>query len=216
VGTFESRVVHPVRIQYLVHKPGRYQVTPNERWPLILYLHGGSGRGSDIALVKLYGPPLVAEKGLDLPFVLVSPQCPEGEIWTDTEGLMALIESIQEKYRIDPERIYLTGMSLGGRGALYLASKYPTRFAAVAALAPYLPSTAWAKGLATTPVLIFHGDADAIAPVGDSRELAAAVRQANGEVELVILPGKGHDITEIYEKNDVYEWLLKHKRSRPK
>jgi predicted peptidase len=211
IKSFESHVVHPVRFQYLIHLPKNYQTDPRERWPLIVYLHGGSGRGSDISLVKQYGPPMVVEKGVDFPFVLLSPQCPEGEFWTDTEGLMALIESVEKDYRIDANRIYLTGVSLGGRGVLYLANKYPGRFAAVVALAPYLPSTAWAKNLTTTPVLIMHGDKDSIAPINDSRELVDAMRQSKAEVEFTILPGRDHFITDIYERNDVYTWLLNHK-----
>jgi predicted peptidase len=210
VESFESRLIRPVRIQYAIQFPSQYEVTPAKRWPLVVYLHGGPDRGSDIARVKRDGPPLAVEKGTDFPFVLVSPQCPKGEIWTDTEGLMALINSVAEKYRIDSQRVYLTGMSMGGRGVLYLASKYPSRFAAVAALAPYLPEPSWAKAIATTPVLIVQGDSDPIAPISDTKDLVEAIRQAKGDVELTILPGRNHFISDFYAKDDLYAWLLKH------
>jgi predicted peptidase len=197
-------------LQYLVQLPGQYQTERQKRWPLLVFLHGGSGRGSDIALVKRYGPPIVAEKRTDFPFVLVSPQCAEGEIWTDTEALMAMIDVVQRDYRIDSRRIYLTGISMGGRAALYLAYEYPSRFAGVAALAPLSPITAWATGFGTTPVLIVHGDKDTSAPIGESKELVDAARQAKRTIDFTVLPGKDHFIADFYEGCEIYDWLLKH------
>jgi predicted peptidase len=133
VKKLETHVTHTVGLHYLVQIPSQYENQAQKRWPLLVFLHGASGRGSDITLVKRYGPPVVAEKRTDFPFVLVSPQCPEGEIWTDTDALMAMIEAVQREYRIDAGGIYVTGISMGGRGALYLVYKYPTRFAGVAA-----------------------------------------------------------------------------------
>jgi predicted peptidase len=123
---------------------------------------------------------------------------------------MALIGFVEKEYRVDSGRIYLTGISMGGRGVLYLAYKYPRKFAAVGALAPY--STAWGKGLSATPVLIIHGQNDVTAPVEGSRDLAKAILEANGDVEFRVLPERGHDIANLYDGNEVYDWLLKHRR----
>jgi predicted peptidase len=187
VKLFEATLPHTTRIQYLLQLPGEYDARRDRAWPLLVYLHGASGRGSDLELVKRYGPPATAGKVNAFPFVLISPQCPEGEIWTDTEGLIAMIASVQKQYRVDPRRIYLTGISMGGRGVLYLAYKHPATFAAVASLAPY-------------------------APIEDTKELADTITKAGGTVEFRPLPGRDHYIADLYSKGDIYDWLLKHQR----
>jgi len=212
VRTLETKITRTARLQYLVQIPSQYLTEGQRRWPLLVFLHGGSGRGSDIALVKRYGPPAVAEKITDFPFVLVSPQCAEGEIWTDTEALMAMIDTVQREYRIDSRRIYVTGISMGGRGALYLAYKYPSRFAGVAALAPISPIAAWGTGFGTTAVLIVHGDKDISASIGDSQELVDAARHANRSIDFTVLSGRDHFIADFYEGTEIYDWLLKHRQ----
>jgi dipeptidyl aminopeptidase/acylaminoacyl peptidase len=82
----------------------------------------------------------------------------------------------------------------------------------VAALAPLSPITAWAKGFDATPIMIVHGDKDTSAPVNDGKELVDAPRQAKGNIEFIVLPGRDHPITDLYEGNDIYDWLLKHRR----
>lgn len=215
IKLFEATLPHTTQIRYLVQLPGEYAARQNATWPMLVYLHGASARGSDLELVKRYGPPAAAAQGNGLPFVLISPQCPEGEIWTDTDGLIAMIASVRKQYRINPRRIYLTGISMGGRGVLYLAYKNPATFAAVASLAPYAPITGWGRGLASTPVLIVHGDKDAAAPIHDSEELLEAITKARGSVELKVLPARDHYIADLYSGTAIYDWLLKHQRQRP-
>src|SRR5437868_4966391 len=82
---------------------------------------GGSLRGTNIESVRTLGLPHKTEAEPNFPFVVVSPQCAAGEIWTDVDALVALMDHVEADYRIDPDRIYLTGHSMGGRGALYLA-----------------------------------------------------------------------------------------------
>ena len=94
------------------------------------------------------------------PFVVVAPLCAEGEIWTDTDALVQLVDEVVRNYRVDNKRVYVTGHSMGGRGALYLAYKYPERFAAVVAMSPLSPITAWAKQLHNVSLWIIHGAKD--------------------------------------------------------
>jgi predicted peptidase len=117
---FEGQTTHSFRISYLLFLPGGYEKNISTHWPLILYLHGGSLRGTDVESVRKLGLPHKVETEPNFPFVVVSPQCPPGEIWTDVEALNALLDRVQNNYRIDADRIYVTGHSMGGRGALYL------------------------------------------------------------------------------------------------
>ena len=103
---------------------------------------------------------------------------------------------------------------MGGHGALYLAYRLPQRFAAVIALSPLSPITAWKENLARVPLWILHGKADTLAPVADTQELVRGIETAGGHPRLDILPERDHFILDIYDRPEIYEWLIKHKRER--
>jgi predicted peptidase len=177
---FQSETRHSFRVSYLLFLPADYRKNVNVRWPLILYLHGGSLRGTDVNQVRSLGLPHKLESEPNFPFIVVSPQCLPGEIWTDVEALSALLDRVKTDYRIDPDRIYVTGHSMGGRGALYLAYRLPERFAAILALSPLSPITAWKDNLAKIPLWIFHGKADNLAPVAETEELVRGIEATGG------------------------------------
>jgi predicted peptidase len=207
---FSKQITRDASIDYLLSLPSGYKES-KQKWPLIFFLHGGSGRGDDLNLVTKYGPPAIAAKGGDYPFIVLSPQCKKGEIWTDTDMLISLLDDVIIHYRVDPERIYLTGASMGGRGVLSLAYKHPERFAAIVPVCPWAPNTDWAPVLKNVPVWIFHGDKDPLAPIKDSIDLVKALRSIGNDVQFTILPGRGHDITDVWDRADLYTWLLKHR-----
>ncbi|MEY2497653.1 MAG: hypothetical protein QOD12_1209 [Verrucomicrobiota bacterium] len=186
-----------------------------ERWPLILYLHGGSVRGDDIAQMKRWGLTEKVEADLDFPFIMVSPQCHSGEIWTDMEALGAILDEVSRRCRVDPDRVYVTGHSMGGRGALYAAYKMPERFAAVVALAPIGPITAWAAKLASIPLWLFHGTNDQFTPLKEVEELVRAIEGAGGHPQFTILPERDHYILDVYDRPELYKWLAQQKRKHP-
>ncbi len=208
----DATASHPVRLSYLLFVPDSYASTPDTRWPLILYLHGGSLRGADAERLRTLGLPHILEDKPDFPFIVVSPLCPAGEIWTDADAIGALMDRVLHDYRIDVSRVYITGHSMGGRGALYFAYRLPSRFAAVLALSPYSPITAWGGELAQTPLWLFHGTADTLAPIADTREIVQAVESAGGHPKFSILEGRDHFILDVYDQPDIYDWLLRQKR----
>lgn len=213
---FQSETTHSFRVSYLLFLPADYQKNVNVRWPLILYLHGGSLREADVNQMRSLGLPHKLETESNFPFVVVSPQCPPGEIWTDVDALNALLDHVKTTYRVDPNRIYVTGHSMGGRGALYLAYRSPERFAAVIALSPLSPITAWKDNLAKVPLWIFHGRIDTLAPIADTEELARGIEAAGGHPRVDVLPERDHFILDIYNRPDVYKWLLQQTRgARP-
>jgi predicted peptidase len=206
-------VTHSVRLPYLLFLPAGYGATHDTHWPLILYLHGGSLRGEDVDRLRTLGLPHKLESEPDFPFVVVSPQCASGEIWTDFEAIDALLDRVIHDYRIDPQRIYVTGHSMGGRGALYFAYRLPARFAAVLSLSPYSPITAWGAKLAQIPLWLFHGTADTLAPIADTRELVQAAEAAGGHPRFDSLDGRDHFILDVYDRPEIYRWLLQQKRN---
>jgi predicted peptidase len=209
---FDASLTHRVHVSYLLFLPASYATTPETHWPLILYLHGGSLRGDDVERLKTLGLPHKLESEPDFPFVVVSPQCPAGEIWTDAEAVDALLRQVIHDCRIDPNRVYVTGHSMGGRGALYFAYRLPSRFAAVLALSPLSPITAWAGTLAKVPLWLVHGSRDSLAPIADTKELVQAVEREGGRPRFDTLTDRDHFILDVYERRDIYQWLLQQKR----
>ena len=111
--TFEKEIALPLSLKYLLYVPPGYE-KGDDRWPLILFLHGAGETGEDLEKVKIHGPPKIVEAGRDLPFVVVSPQSPQRG-W-NVLALNALLDEVLKTLRIDPDRVYLTGLSMGGRG----------------------------------------------------------------------------------------------------
>jgi predicted peptidase len=155
--------------------------------------------------------------GTDFPAIVVSPQAPEGDWWTyRANDLLALLDDVAGRYNVDEDRIYVTGLSMGGYGTWALLQAAPERFAAAipicgggnAALARY------ATALRDVPVRVFHGGADQVVPVQESIDMVGAIREAGGEnVELTVYPGVGHDSwTQTYEDPALWEWLWSRRR----
>lgn len=202
-------------LRYLVHLPDDYDADPDRHWPLVLFLHGAGERGSDLESAALHGPPKLADAGQEFPFVLVTPQCPESSQWvTELSTLSGLLDEVVAKHRIDPARISVTGLSMGGYGTWSLAVRYPDRFAAIAPICGglWLQSAAPIRSL---PVCAFHGDADDVVPIAATEQIVSELRSLGADVQFTRYPGVGHDSwTETYENPEFYDWLLSHRRLR--
>jgi predicted peptidase len=199
-----------VTLQYMLIFPAGYSRI-DRPWPMILFLHGGTARGQNLDLVKTYGPPLLAEEQADFSFVVLAPQCPDGEYWTTKADILAaLLDNIIKKYQIDPERVYLTGTSMGGNGTWNLVARRPEYFAAVAPMAasPEIPDI-WHERFISMPIWAFHGDQDTICPLKDDEAMINALREQGASPRFTVFPGKGHYIgKEAYQNSDLYDWFL--------
>jgi predicted peptidase len=207
---YEKEITLKVSMQYLLHLPTGYGDS-DKKWPLILFLHGAGERGNDLELVKRNGIPKIVETIEDFPFIAVSPQCPDTSWWGDEIfTLNLLLDELVEKYNVDEERIYLTGLSMGGYGTWMMAAEYPERFAAIAPVCGGgNPETA--QILKELPIWAFHGAKDDIVPIGESESMVNAVKEAEGNVQFTVYPEAGHDSwTETYNNPELYHWFLKH------
>lgn len=196
---------------YLLYQPPTYDADPSASWPLLVFLHGSGQRGTDLEVVAMSGPPLMIEQGRDFPGVVVSPQCSGS--WWDSAALEAFIHDLIVRYRIDPDRVYLTGLSMGGYGTWDLAVRHPETYAAIAPLCGAgTPSLGYR--LIDLPVWAFHGALDATVPVAGTQDMIAAIRQAGGHPQVTIYPDLGHDVwTVTYANNDLYTWLFAQDRA---
>jgi predicted peptidase len=208
---FQKEIMVKVKFNYLLFLPEDYRKT-RKKWPLILFLHGAGESGSDLAKVKTNGIPKIVETRKDFPFIAVSPQCP-GRGW-NVDALNALLDDIVRNYKVDKNRIYLTGLSMGGYGTWSLAAAHPERFAAIAPVCGG-GNPADAPKLKKLPIWIFHGAKDPLVPLKRSEEMVEAIKAAGGNVKLSVYPEAGHDSwTETYDNPELYRWLLEQKRAR--
>ena len=196
----------------LVSLPDGYDAEPGRAWPLLLFLHGAGERGDSLAAVGIHGPLKERRQGRDLPFVIVAPQVPEGERWTVGRVAAALDDALAT-YRVDADRVYLTGLSMGGFGTWEAIQRMPGRFAAaVPVCGGGLP-----LGVETArevPVWAFHGAMDSVVPVEMSVGMVRALRRAGGDVRFTVYPDADHDSwSETYANPEVYDWLLAHRLS---
>ncbi|MFN0135259.1 MAG: alpha/beta hydrolase-fold protein [Phycisphaerae bacterium] len=209
---------------YSIYVPPEY--SPSKAWPVILFLHGSGERGGDGMLQTEVGiATAIRRVRARCPAIVVMPQCRAGERWFGKMNHMALkcLEATSREYNLDPARVYLTGLSLGGEGAWLIASDFPREFAAVAVVcgfvgSPQQPPTPQtvatiAGKLNATPVWIYHGSADKAVNVEHARRFAEAIKAAGGNVGFTEFPNLEHNVWDrVYASAEFWNWLLSQER----
>jgi predicted peptidase len=208
VHRFEKTITKEVAAKYLVVKPKDYD--GREEYPLLIFLHGRGAQGDQLDLVKRHGPfKKIAELGL--PLLIVAPQSPQDE-WWDIDMLEALVEEVIDDLDVDEDRVYLTGLSMGGSATWQLAARRPEWFAAIGPISGRsVPSKA--PRLRNMPVWAFHGARDRIVPVRETTDMVDALHKVGSNPRLTIYPEARHNAwTQTYDNPELYEWLLSHRR----
>lgn len=198
-------------VNYLLYQPKAYGQDKGKKWPLLIFLHGSGERGSDLAKVKVHGPPKLVEAGQDFPFIIVSPQCPADTRWS-TDLLDGMLDQILRENRVDTTRIYLTGLSMGGFGTWDWAIASPKRFAAIVPICGGgKPEDVWA--IRKMPTWVFHGAKDQAVPLQKSQDMVDALKKTGNPVQFTVYPEADHDSwTETYNNPALFEWLLKQQK----
>ena len=213
------------RLSYLASVP-QAALAPGEGWPLLLFLHGVGECGEDLELVRVHGPPKLVGEIPELSHcVLITPQCPT-DSWWRAETLAALLDEVQARMPIDSNRVYVTGLSMGGYGTWSLLAHCPDRIAAAVPICgggdttrlwDDIPSDFRAERLLAAkdvPVRVFHGEEDLVVPVGESRLLVRTLEEAGADIELTVYPGVGHDSwSQTYADPGLYTWLFAKRRA---
>jgi len=215
--TFAKKWSCDISMKYLIHLPDGYDDSP-KKWPLLLYLHGGMGRGNDFKKLHWYPVPrMILEGKYDLPFIVIIPQCPEGKMWSDMEliSVVELVKNTIESYKVDENRIYAVGFSMGGNGVLALANYVPDMFASIAPMSG-MSNTWWASRIKNIPSWFFHGAKDDHVPVRESDEMVDALKKEGAEVKYTRDDERVHSPPTEKEHLALFDWLLKHKKNFPK
>lgn len=221
------------RFSILLYLPAAYYQEPEHTWPAILFLHGSGEAGTDLGLLLQTGLPTKLAHETDFPFIVISPQIPappanqysatgnDPQAYLETYGwkphlarLERMLDYLQGVLRIDPQRTYLTGLSLGGFGAWAYTLHYPDRFAAMLPIAggyrfgdDQLPRNLC--DLKDLPMWVFHGKLDQVVDYRRSQVMVDGLRACGAEVRFTLVEEAGHDVwTEAYDDPELWKWLL--------
>ncbi|HZZ42778.1 MAG TPA: alpha/beta hydrolase-fold protein [Tepidisphaeraceae bacterium] len=216
-----NRKLNLPTLPYLIHLPPDYQKRPHDKFPLILFLHGSGECGyGDEELPKVRHGNLASiadsPQGLPggFPFIVVSPQCPVHAGWSPYD-LERLMQQIDSQYRVDPDREYLTGLSLGGYGTWDTAIAFPHRFAAIAPMSGAGDPNDVAR-IKDLPCWIFHGAKDPVIPLQEAQRMYDALAKIGGRAKLTIEPNAGHNSwNQPYHDPAFFAWLMQQQRSAP-
>jgi predicted peptidase len=230
-GFLDRRVTVAGRsYHYQVYVPFSY--TASQRWPVILFLHGAGERGDDGLIQTQVGlGAAVRQHAARFPAIIVFPQSPAESLWTGVPAQMAIaaLDQVSREFQIDSNRVYLTGLSMGGNGVWYVAYRYPSRFAALLPICSFVtpfratglpfatvvpadsgaPFEALARQLRRVPTWIVHGEIDEVVPVDQSRQAVAALKAVGAPVQYLEVPGTNHNAWDAaYGSPAVVSWLF--------
>jgi predicted peptidase len=204
-------------MRYWIYLPHDYEKQEKSNGsPLFLFLHGAGERGNtpeEIVKVKVHGLPKLLDKpefNKTFPCIAISPQCKHNFEWSPSQ-LLLLLDHIEQNYKIDKRRIYVTGISMGGFGTWMCLNASPERFAAAAPVCGGA-NPEWAKKLVAIPIWSFHGDSDKTVPFSVSQKVVNAIREANGK-KIIFTSYKdgGHDVwTQTYNNQLLFDWFFSH------
>jgi len=200
--------------RYAVYVPHDYR--PDKAWPAIVFLHGIGERGDDGLLQTEVGIGRAIRRHADwFPCLVVLPQCPDDVLWDKAlDAIDAALAKTRDEYHVDPRRISLTGLSMGGFATWMYGAQ---RLDVYAALMPICGGgrSEDAEALAGVPIRAFHGAQDEKVPPGASRRMVEAVKQAGGNIKYTEFPGVDHNAWDpAYEDRANIKWLLRQKRGR--
>lgn len=228
---FEGRVhvdADGGKLPYQLLIPKHYDA--KNRYPLVVFLHGAGERGDDNRAQLVHGMADYASDAIQdkYPCFVVAPQCPKGKLWVDvdwsslkhdmpekaTDALrqtMSIVESLEKNFSIDSNRLYITGLSMGGYGTWDALQRYPHRFAAAVPICGG-GDVKLAKRIKHIPIWAFHGDKDNAVPPERSRSMIEALKEAGGEPKYTEYADVGHDSwTATYKDPAMHAWMFAQK-----
>jgi len=216
------------RLPYRLFVPLGYDTT--KKYPLLLWLHGGTGRGSDnvtqLTRQNQLGTHfwITSEVQLKFPVFVLVPQCPSGEIWADPEFnepskwlrlAMDVLAKVGKQFSIDPDRVYIAGQSMGGSGVWSLLQMYTGQWAGAIVMSAYDTFTN-VPAIAKVPLWVFQGDADASVPVTMVRSMMSQLKKAHANLRYTEYHQVDHEVwNKAFTEPDLLSWLSSQKRNAP-
>jgi predicted peptidase len=217
------------KLPYRLLKPEAYD--PQKKYPLVVFLHGAGERGDDNKLQLKHVLPIFATKESreKYPCFVLAPQCPAEQKWSEVDWgaksseqpkqpsapmtlTLKAIAALEKEFSIDPARLYIIGLSMGGYGTWDVIVRHPEMFAAAVPICGGGDETK-ADAIAKLPIWVFHGAKDPAVSVERSRNMVAALKKAGGSPKYTEYPDAGHDSWVPASKDpDLLPWLFSQKR----
>ncbi len=227
IETFES--LNGEKLLYRMLVPA--VLKKDERYPLVLFLHGAGERGDNNEAQLVHGMEDFAKRRDKYPAFIIAPQCPNNKKWievpwdgdrhtapADPSDTLAmcheLIGKMMKEQPVDPSRVYVTGLSMGGFGTFDAATRWPELFAAAAPICGGGDESAAAiEKLSQVPLWIAHGDKDNAVPVARSQRMVEALKKVDAKLTYVEMPGVGHNSwSATYADDSFFAWLFAQKK----
>jgi predicted peptidase len=213
------------KLPYRLLRP--LQVEPGARYPLVVFLHGMGERGDDNERQLTHGLADFArdDRRTQYPCFVVAPQCPDDQMWVNLPPraapytmaeqatvpmrlMMDMVASLTRELPIDPRRLYIVGLSMGGFGVWDALQRHPRTFAAAVPVCGG-GDAALADRIQAVPVWVFHGARDEVVPPRRSRDMVAALKAAGGSPRYTEYPGAGHDSwTATFASDELFAWMF--------
>lgn len=198
---------------FVIYKPDKMK----EGLPLVIQLHGAgeAGEGGDeLVQVEKHGFSNMLSSGEEFPCIFVMPQCSKTSFWVaEIHNIHAFVQKVIQEYHVDANRVYLTGLSMGGYGTWYTALRYPDTFAAIAPICG--GGMVWKAGVLHMPIWAFHGTEDPVVNVSETMNMIQKIRSLgeNKNVKMTLLDGVKHNAWSHAYNPQLVEWLLSHSKS---
>jgi len=223
----EYRDADGATLRYRLLKPGNLDTAENKH-PLLLFLHGAGERGSDNKAQLKWGAAMMRTAAKEYGCFVLVPQCPRERKWAEVDWsksthkmpdnpsesmrlTLEVIAQLKVKYPIDPDRLYVMGLSMGGYGTWDAIQRWPDMFAAAVPICGGGDEAS--AGRIKCPVWAFHGDKDRAVPVSRSRNMIAAIKAAGGKPKYTEYPGVGHNSwSAAFADPELLKWLFAQKR----
>ena len=202
------------KFPFVEYSPENSNTPEGKKLPLIIQLHGAGERGNgedELCRVDVHGfSKIIADEDVECIFVM--PQCPLDSFWAArVESILAFIEQLKQEFNVDEDRVYLTGLSMGGFGTWFTAMANPNLFAAIAPVCG--GGMGWCARTLKMPVWVFHGSEDKTVDPFYSDDMVTALRKADADVTYSKIDGVGHNVWNNAYNKELLDWLLSKKRS---
>lgn len=214
---FSSMMIDGQPRPYAIYVPRDYPDSLH-RWPLVVFLHGRGECGTDGVRQTAVGlGPALLRAPERWPFLVLMPQKPTQEsAWADHEAMvMAMLDRVQSAWRVDPDRVYLTGLSQGGAGTWLIGAAHPDRFAALAPVCGFAEPERVVPPLRHVPIWTFHGQRDDVIPIDRTERIVSALRAEQGgaahAIKFTVYPDANHNSWDRAYAEDLASWFLSHR-----
>ena len=196
-------------LKYYLYYPPEYELDPEKKFPILLFLHGGGEVEEDLAPNERIPPPSLILRGKKFPFLILAPQNSFAKGWWNTRAVKQLLDSVVSNNRVDKHRIYLSGISRGGGAAWEMAVQYPETFAAMAVVCGMtpLPYASWINK--SMSIWVFHGEDDEVISVEESDSMVKKLKGLGYDIKFTKYENVGHDAwTKAYATKELYDWFI--------